>query len=133
MFTNDIFALIQYLPIDILSILKRKLLNIILINIWRKKNHSRLNICSKKRTLLYVKSSSVFIQYDIIYIYIINSIKGILILKRLLDITVMYFQCLIRQFQLVLEYMPYTTVMLQLTKEKANTSLLYGDVRLDSP
>lgn len=132
MFTNDIFALIQYLPIDILSILKRKLLNIILINIWRKKNHSRLNICSKKRTLLYVKSSSVFIQYDIIYIYIINSIKGILILKRLLDITVMYFQCLIRQFQLVLEYMPYTTVMLQLTKEKANTSLLYGDVRLDS-
>lgn len=36
-FTNDIFALIQYLPIDILSILKRKLLNIILINIWRKK------------------------------------------------------------------------------------------------
>lgn len=131
MFTNDIFALIQYLPIDILSILKRKLLNIILINIWRKKNHSRLNICSKKRTLLYVKSSSVFIQYDIIYIYIINSIKGILILKRLLDITVMYFQCLIRQFQLVLEYMPYTTVMLQLTKEKANTSLLYGDVRLD--
>lgn len=132
MFTNDIFALIQYLPINILSILKRKLLNIILINIWRKKNHSRLNICSKKRTLLYVKSSSVFIQYDIIYIYIINSIKGILILKRLLDITVMYFQCLIRQFQLVLEYMPYTTVMLQLTKEKANTSLLYGDVRLDS-
>lgn len=132
MFTNDIFALIQYLPIDILSILKRKLLNIILINIWRKKNHSRLNICSKKRTLLYVKSSSVFIQYDIIYIYIINSIKGILILKRLLDITVMYFQYLIRQFQLVLEYMPYTTVMLQLTKEKANTSLLYGDVRLDS-
>lgn len=132
MFTNDIFALIQYLPIDILSILKRKLLNIILINIWRKKNHSRLNICSKKRTLLYVKSSSVFIQYDIMYIYIINSIKGILILKRLLDITVMYFQCLIRQFQLVLEYMPYTTVMLQLTKEKANTSLLYGDVRLDS-
>lgn len=132
MFTNDIFALIQYLPIDILSILKRKLLNIILINIWRKKNHSRLNICSKERTLLYVKSSSVFIQYDIIYIYIINSIKGILILKRLLDITVMYFQCLIRQFQLVLEYMPYTTVMLQLTKEKANTSLLYGDVRLDS-
>lgn len=131
MFTNDIFALIQYLPIDILSILKRKLLNIILINIWRKKNHSRLNICSKKRTLLYVKSSSVFIQYDIIYIYIINSIKGILILKRLLDITVMYFQCLIRQFQLVLEYMPYTTVMLQLTTEKANTSLLYGDVRLD--
>lgn len=131
MFTNDIFALIQYLPIDILSILKRKLLNIILINIWRKKNHSRLNICSKKRTLLYVKSSSVFIQYDIIYIYIINSIKGILILKRLLDVTVMYFQCLIRQFQLVLEYMPYTTVMLQLTKEKANTSLLYGDVRLD--
>lgn len=131
MFTNDIFALIQYLPINILSILKRKLLNIILINIW-KKNHSRLNICSKKRTLLYVKSSSVFIQYDIIYIYIINSIKGILILKRLLDITVMYFQCLIRQFQLVLEYMPYTTVMLQLTKEKANTSLLYGDVRLDS-
>lgn len=131
MFTNDIFALIQYLPIDILSILKRKLLNIILINIWRKKNHSRLNVCSKKRTLLYVKSSSVFIQYDIIYIYIINSIKGILILKRLLDITVMYFQCLIRQFQLVLEYMPYTTVMLQLTKEKANTSLLYGDVRLD--
>lgn len=131
MFTNDIFALIQYLPIDILSILKRKLLNIILINIWRKKNHSRLNICSKERTLLYVKSSSVFIQYDIIYIYIINSIKGILILKRLLDITVMYFQCLIRQFQLVLEYMPYTTVMLQLTKEKANTSLLYGDVRLD--
>lgn len=131
MFTNDIFALIQYLPIDILSILKRKLLNIILINIWRKKTHSRLNICSKKRTLLYVKSSSVFIQYDIIYIYIINSIKGILILKRLLDITVMYFQCLIRQFQLVLEYMPYTTVMLQLTKEKANTSLLYGDVRLD--
>lgn len=131
MFTNDIFALIQYLPIDILSILKRKLLNIILINIWRKKNHSRLNICSKKRTLLYVKSSSVFIQYDIIYIYIINSITGILILKRLLDITVMYFQCLIRQFQLVLEYMPYTTVMLQLTKEKANTSLLYGDVRLD--
>lgn len=131
MFTNDIFALIQYLPIDILSILKRKLLNIILINIWRKKNHSRLNICSKKRTLLYVKSSSVFIQYDIIYLYIINSIKGILILKRLLDITVMYFQCLIRQFQLVLEYMPYTTVMLQLTKEKANTSLLYGDVRLD--
>lgn len=132
MFTNDIFALIQYLPINILSILKRKLLNIILINIWRKKNHSRLNICSKKRTLLYVKSSSVFIQYDIIYIYIINSIKGILILKRLLDITVMYFQCLIRQFQLVLEYMPYATVMLQLTKEKANTSLLYGDVRLDS-
>lgn len=132
MLTNDIFALIQYLPIDILSILKRKLLNIILINIWRKKNHSSLNICSKKRTLLYVKSSSVFIQYDIIYIYIINSIKGILILKRLLDITVMYFQCLIRQFQLVLEYMPYTTVMLQLTKEKANTSLLYGDVRLDS-
>lgn len=132
MFTNDIFALIQYLPIDILSILKRKLLNIILINIWRKKNHSRLNICSKKRTLLYVKSSSVFIQYDIIYIYIINSIKGILILKRLLDITVMYFQYLIRQFQLVLEYMPYTTVMLQLTKEKANTSPLYGDVRLDS-
>lgn len=132
MFTNDIFALIQYLPIDILSILKRKLLNIILINIWRKKNHSRLNICSKKRTLLYVKSSSVFIQYDIIYIYIINSIKGILILKRLLDITVMYFQYLIKQFQLVLEYMPYTTVMLQLTKEKANTSLLYGDVRLDS-
>lgn len=131
MFTNDIFALIQYLPIDILSILKRKLLNIILINIWRKKNHSRLNICSKKRTLLYVKSSSVFIQYDTIYIYIINSIKGILILKRLLDITVMYFQYLIRQFQLVLEYMPYTTVMLQLTKEKANTSLLYGDVRLD--
>lgn len=131
MLTNDIFALIQYLPIDILSILKRKLLNIILINIWRKKNHSRLNICSKKRTLLYVKSSSVFIQYDIIYIYIINSIKGILILKRLLDITVMYFQCLIRQFQLVLEYMPYTTVMLQLTKERANTSLLYGDVRLD--
>lgn len=131
MFTNDIFALIQYLPIDILSILKRKLLNIILINIWRKKNHSRLNICSKKRTLLYVKSSSVFIQYDIIYIYIINSIKGILIFKRLLNITVMYFQCLIRQFQLVLEYMPYTTVMLQLTKEKANTSLLYGDVRLD--
>lgn len=132
MFTNDIFALIQYLPIDILSILKRKLLNIILINIWRKKNHSRLNICSKKRTLLYVKSSSVFIQYDIIYMYIINSIKGILILKRLLDITVMYFQYLIKQFQLVLEYMPYTTVMLQLTKEKANTSLLYGDVRLDS-
>lgn len=132
MFTNDIFALIQYLPIDILSILKRKLLNIILINIWRKKNHSRLNICSKKRTLLYVKSSSVFIQYDIMYIYIINSIKGILILKRLLDITVMYFQYLIRQCQLVLEYMPYTTVMLQLTKEKANTSLLYGDVRLDS-
>lgn len=132
MFTNDIFALIQYLSINILSILKRKLLNIILINIWRKKNHSRLNICSKKRTLLYVKSSSVFIQYDIIYIYIINSIKGILILKRLLDITVMYFQYLIRQFQLVLEYMPYTTVMLQLTKEKANTSLLYGDVRLDS-
>lgn len=132
MFTNDIFALIQYLPINILSILKRKLLNIILINIW-KKNHSRLNICSKKRTLLYVKSSSVFIQYDIIYIYIINSIKGILILKRILDITVMYFQYLIRQFQLVLEYMPYTTVMLQLTKEKANTSLLYGDVRLDSP
>lgn len=131
MFTNDIFALIQYLPIDILSILKRKLLNIILINIWRKKNHSRLNICSKKRTLLYVKSSSAFIQYDIIYIYIINSIKGILILKRILDITVMYFQYLIRQFQLVLEYMPYTTVMLQLTKEKANTSLLYGDVRLD--
>lgn len=131
MFTNDIFALIQYLPINILSILKRKLLNIILINIWRKKNHSRLNICSKKRTLLYVKSSSVFIQYDIIYIYIINSIKGILILKRILDITVMYFQYLIRQFQLVLEYMPYTTVMLQLTKEKANTSLLYGDVRLD--
>lgn len=132
MFTNDIFALIQYLSINILSILKRKLLNIILINIWRKKNHSRLNICSKKRTLLYVKSSSVFIQYDIIYIYIINSIKGILILKRLLDITVMYFQYLIRQFQLVLEYMPYATVMLQLTKEKANTSLLYGDVRLDS-
>lgn len=132
MFTNDIFALIQYLPINILSILKRKLLNIILINIWRKKNHSRLNICSKKRTLLYVKSSSVFIQYDIIYIYIINSIKRILILKRLLDITVMYFQYLIRQFQLVLEYMPYTTVMLQLTKEKANTSLLYGDIRLDS-
>lgn len=132
MFTNDIFALIQYLPIDILSILKRKLLNIILINIWKKKNHSRLNICSKKRTLLYVKSSSVFIQYEIIYIYIINSIKGILILKRLLDITVMYFQYLIKQFQLVLEYMPYTTVMLQLTKEKANTSLLYGDVRLDS-
>lgn len=87
-----------------------------------KKNHSRLNICSKKRPLLYVKSSSVFIQYDTIYIYIINSIKGILILKRLLDITVMYFQYLIRQFQLVLEYMPYTTVMLQLTKEKANTS-----------
>lgn len=131
MFTNDIFALIQYLPIDILSILKRKLLNIILINIWRKKNHSRLNICSKKRTLLYVKSSPVFIQYDIIYIYIINSIKGILILKRLLDITVMYFQYFIRQFHLVLEYMPYTTVMLQLTKEKANTSLLYGNVRLD--
>lgn len=78
-----------------------------------------------------MKSSSVFIQYDIIYIYIINSIKGILILKRLLDITVMYFQYLIKQFQLVLEYMPYTTVMLQLTKEKANTSLLYGDVRLD--
>lgn len=74
----------------------------------------------------------MFIQYDIMYIYIINSIKGILILKRLLDITVMYFQYLIRQFQLVLEYMPYTTVMLQLTKEKANTSLLYGDVRLDS-
>lgn len=74
----------------------------------------------------------MFIQYDIIYIYIINSIKGILILKRLLDITVMYFQYLIRQFQLVLEYMPYTTVMLQLTEEKANTSLLYGDVRLDS-
>lgn len=73
----------------------------------------------------------MFIQYDIIYIYIINSIKGILILKRLLDITVMYFQCLIRQFQLVLEYMPYTTVILQLTTEKANTSLLYGDVRLD--
>lgn len=44
----------------------------------------------------------------------------------------MYFEYLIRQFQLVLEYMPYTTVMLQLTKEKANTSLLYGDVRLDS-
>lgn len=74
----------------------------------------------------------MFIQYDIIYIYIINSIKGILILKRILDITVMYFQYLIRQFQLVLEYMPYTTVMLLLTKEKANTSLLYGDVRLDS-
>lgn len=79
-----------------------------------------------------MKSSSVFIQYDIIYIYIINSIKGILILKRLLDITVMYFQYLIKQFQLVLEYMPYTTVILQLTTEKANTSLLYGDVRLDS-
>lgn len=77
----------------------------------------------------------MFIQYDIIYIYIINSIKGILILKRILDITVMYFQYLIRQFQLVLEYMymPYTTAMLQLTKEKAKTSLLYGDVRLDSP
>lgn len=74
----------------------------------------------------------MFIQYDIMYIYIINSIKGILILKRLLEITVMYFQYLIRQFQLVLEYMPYTTVMLQLTIEKANTSLLYGDVRLDS-
>lgn len=74
----------------------------------------------------------MFIQYDIIYIYIINSIKGILILKRLLDITVMYFQYFIRQFHLVLEYMPYTTVMLQLTTEKANTSLLYGDVRLDS-
>lgn len=36
----------------------------------------------KKRTLLYVKSSSVFNQYDIIYIYIINSINGILILKK---------------------------------------------------